>query len=168
MRRVNQRGYSLPELLTVVAIMGILSLITLPAFNKLMPQYRIRNAASEMAASMRMLRSQAVSTRNEFRMTLDPVNERYSLAQRNNAGTWIPIGENGRPTPNGDIRWKNLNRVDLMGSAVSTVIFTRTGAPTGGTAVSVVLGVNNSSVAFNRYTINVAAAGNVTVTASKV
>lgn len=168
MRRASQRGYSLPELLTVVSIMGILTLITLPAFNKLMPQYRIRSAASEIAASLRMLRGQAVSTRNEFRMTLDPVNERYTMAQQNNAGTWIPIGENGRPTPNGDIRWKNLNRVDLMGGSVYTVIFTRTGAPDGGLATSVLVGVDNSSVAFNRYTITVAASGNVTVAGSKV
>ncbi|HYC58247.1 MAG TPA: GspH/FimT family pseudopilin [Thermoanaerobaculia bacterium] len=166
MRRANQRGYSLPELLTVVAIMGILSLITLPAFNKLMPQYRIRSAASEIAASLRMLRSQAVSTRNQFRMTLDPANERYTMAQQNAAGTWIPILETGRPTPNGDIRWKNLNRVDLMGGAVYTVILTRNGTPSA--ATSVILGVDNTSVAFNRYTVEVQGSGNVKITPSKV
>lgn len=165
------RGYSLPELLTVVAIMGIVALVTLPAFMQLLPQYRIRAAASEMTASLRMLRQKAAGTRTNWRMTIDPVGERYALARLSGA-TWIQIGANGRPTPSTgagtgiNVEWMALRNADITAASSASVIMTRDGSAAA--AATIVLATNSTRVKYNRYTITVAPSGNVTTVASKV
>ena len=169
-RSRRSRGYSLPELLTVVAIMGVVTLICLPAFMQLMPQYRIRNAASEMTATLRMLRQKAAGTRTNWRMTIDPTNDRYSLA-RANGGAWIQIGANGRPTrgtpPGTNAEWMNLKPVDV--DAASSTVITIDGAgasPAGGGTI--ILATATTRVRYNRYTITVAPSGAISTTPSKV
>lgn len=159
------RGYSLPELLTVVAIMGAVTLVTLPAFMQLMPQYRIRNAASEMTATLRMLRQKAVGTRTDWKMTVDPGNDRYALSRWNGA-SWTQIGSNGRPTRGGLAQWTKFSNVNILGGANFDVTMTRFG--TASSTASIVLATSNTRVKYNRYTIDVALSGNVTTTASKV
>lgn len=161
----RSRGYSLPELLTVVGMVGIITLVALPTFLQIIPQYRIRGAASEMAASLRMIRSKAVSTRTPWRMTVDPTNDQYWL-EHQIGGAWTPIAENGKPLTAGS-KWEKTPGVDLMPAGANIIVtFTRSGEPTA--ARTIVAGVNNTFVKYNRYTINVDASGNVTVTPSKV
>lgn len=156
------------ELIVVVGMIGAVTLVTIPALNQLMPQYRTRAAASEMAASLRMLRSQALGVRNDFRMTVNPVSscECYTLAQADGA-SWIPLGENGKPTPSGQFYWKHLDRVDLTGASVYTITMQRDGTPSA--AVSIVLDSVKPPLhpKYDRYTVAVAASGNITITPSK-
>lgn len=162
----RSRGYSVTELLTVVGMVGVITLVGLPAFLQIIPQYRIRGAASEMASTLRMIRSKAISTRTQWRMTVDPTNDEYWL-EHQIGGAWTRIGENGRPLPpNG--KWEKKPGADLMPAGANIIVtFTRDGSPAGG-ARTIIAGVNNSFVKYNRYTILVDASGNVTVTASKV
>ena len=163
----GKRGYSLTELLTVVGMVGVISMVALPTFMQIIPQYRIRGAASELAASMRMIRSKAISTRSQWRMVVDPTNDRYWIEQEQvpNSGTWNPISDIGKPLLPGQ-RWEKDPGADLLPAGGNIIVtFTRSGAAN---ASSVVVGVNNSWVRFNRYTINVEASGNVAVVASKV
>lgn len=165
--RRRQHGYSLAELLTIVAIVGVVTMVTIPAFMQLMPQYRIRSASSEVAASLRMLRGKAVSTRSNWKMIIDPTTEQYSFWE-NIGGTWTQMGENGKPVPAGVIATKALNGADIQGASTFEVVFTRDGSITPTTPVDIVLATDNKWVRYNRYTITVAASGNVTVTGSKV
>ena len=164
-RSRRSRGYSLSELMTVVSIIGVVTLVTLPAFMQLVPQYRIRNAASEMTATLRMLRQKAVATRTDWKMIVDPVNDRYAL-QRRNGASWMEIGSNGRPAPGGTRVWTRFNDVDIVGASNVEVVLTRFG--TAEAAASIVIATSSTRVTFNRYTIDVASSGNVTTTPSKV
>lgn len=159
----RQRGYSLAELLTVVAMVGLISMVALPTFLKVIPQYRIRGAASEISASLRLIRSKAVSTRSSWRMTVDPTNDEYWL-ESNATGTWSPVGEDGKPVA--AIKKKSLG-VDLMPAGSNIVVTFDRGGSTGA-ATSIVVGVDNSWVRFNRYTLNVETSGNIAITPSKV
>lgn len=164
----RERGFTLNELLIIVGMMGLVTLVSIPALNQLLPQYRTRAAASEVAASLRMIRTQAMSTRSDYRMTVnpDPSCECYALAQSRN-GTWIPIGENGRPTPYGDVRWKRLYRVDLAGTSVYTITMERDG--TASAPVDIVLDAvkPQSAPKYDRYTVGVSSSGYVAVVPSK-
>lgn len=71
------RGYSLMELLVVVSMVGIVLLVTVPALMQIMPQYRIRSAASEAAANIDMIRQRAISTRTPWRIAMDTANNQY-------------------------------------------------------------------------------------------
>lgn len=103
MRR--ERGYTLPELLTVVAIMGLITLVAIPAIFQLMPQYRLRSTASEIANTIRLTRQNALATRKAWRVTFDTNNNRYFVSMLNNpgdpltsSGSWTPVGNSNRPT----------------------------------------------------------------------
>jgi prepilin-type N-terminal cleavage/methylation domain-containing protein len=116
----DERGYSLVELLVVVAMIGIVALVTLPALMQLMPQYRIRGAASEAAAAMRMLRQRAITTRTPWRISFDVTNNRYRFwtltspyADMSVATNWRAIRRDGRtPDPTGEDWFMNPS-IDL-------------------------------------------------------
>ncbi|HEV2718573.1 MAG TPA: prepilin-type N-terminal cleavage/methylation domain-containing protein [Thermoanaerobaculia bacterium] len=115
---MRERGYSLPEMLTVVAIVGMIAIVGIPAFMVLMPQYRVRSAASELAATVRRTRENALSTRRPWRVTFDTTNNRYAVSELNvalNPSThvelqtntnWVPVDLNYRPV--GAFTWTTL------------------------------------------------------------
>lgn len=116
----NARGYSLVELLVVIAMIGIVALVTVPALNQLMPQYRIRGAASEAAGAMRMVRQRAITTRTPWRISFDVANNRYRFweltspyADMSVATNWRAIRRDGRtPDPTGE-DWFRSSAIEL-------------------------------------------------------
>jgi type II secretory pathway pseudopilin PulG len=68
-RRRKAAGYSIIELMIVVAMVGVVTLVTVPAFVSIMPQYRIRGAASETMANLRAVRQMAVTSRRPWKVT---------------------------------------------------------------------------------------------------
>jgi Tfp pilus assembly protein FimT len=156
----RSRGYSLSELLTIVAIVGIISLIAIPAFMQLLPQYRIRSAASEIAASLRMLRSKSVGTRSNWRMVVNTADDTYRMLN----GASAAVSDSGRPIPTGVPVDRKLASIDI--TAGGTIEFLRDGSAS--SAQTIVLRVYNNAVAFNQYTIAVETSGNVTITPAKV
>jgi Tfp pilus assembly protein FimT len=112
----NIRGYSLAELLTVVGIIGVVMLVSLPALFQLLPQYRIRSASTELSAALRMTRQDAIGTRRPWRVTIDGPGSRYAISMLNSPAAnrtdplnWTKIGENNRPAPSGAAWWKLLS-----------------------------------------------------------
>lgn len=111
------------ELLVVVAIVGLIALVSLPALMQLMPQYRIRSAASELAAGMRFIRQKAMTTRVPWKVVLDPNGERYAYArftgnQVTNTtlatdANWQYYGRDARTTPASEGYWTRFSAVDL-------------------------------------------------------
>lgn len=112
----HARGYSLAELLTVVGILGVVTLVSLPALFQLLPQYRIRSASTELSAALRMTRQDAISSRRPWRITIDGPGSRYAISMLNSptadmkvSTNWTRIGENNRPAPSGAVWWKQLS-----------------------------------------------------------
>lgn len=108
------------ELLVVVAIIGVVALITVPALIQLMPQYRIRSAASETAAAIRMIRQRAVTTRSPWRISFDLGLNRYRYYTLKSPNldmaleaSWTSISRDGlNPAGSGDM-WVNVTAVQL-------------------------------------------------------
>lgn len=67
-----QLGYSLPEMLAVVAIIGIIALAAVPAFGSFVRSYKARSAADEMLAALRGARQMAISMRQNITVTFTP------------------------------------------------------------------------------------------------
>lgn len=64
------RGFTLPELLTVVAIMATLAAVAAPSFSGLIAGQRAKSAASDLFASLLRSRSEAIKRNTE--VTLVP------------------------------------------------------------------------------------------------
>ncbi len=55
-------GFSLAELMTVIAILGIITAIAIPGFIKWLPDYYLKSAARDLRASFQLARTTAIKT----------------------------------------------------------------------------------------------------------
>lgn len=66
------RGFSLVEMLLVVALIAAIGVLTATALSGGMDGIRLRAAAKEVAAQLRYTRAQAIATGQPQRFTIDP------------------------------------------------------------------------------------------------
>lgn len=79
MTRTRRAGFSLVEIMAVLVILGVILMSIVPAIDNLVPAYRLRGAAREVASLIELAHSEAVSTRKEFRLAYDLDRNTYWL-----------------------------------------------------------------------------------------
>lgn len=183
----NQRGYTTTELMTVVAIIGIITAIATPAIMQLVPQYRMKSASSEITASIRLARQSAMTMRRPWMITFDASGTRYALYMLNSptasmttSANWTQMGINGRPLPAGTPHgWRkfpamtmttsNLNNVDSANGV--DVIFLRDGSISSAcysaSPASVRLHYDTNLIPFNTFYARVESGGYVYTSQTK-
>ena len=130
----NQSGFSLAELLIIVAVIGIVSVLATPAFISYSQAARLKGGAQELATILNQARQVAI-TRNTTTCVQREVSANASIRDRvyflvgGCAGTvWTGPGTDagGRFTLTEDVR--------VSAAPVANVVFTHLGtATTGGT-----------------------------------
>jgi prepilin-type N-terminal cleavage/methylation domain-containing protein len=109
-----QAGFSLVELLIVMAILGIMAAIGVPSFRGLMPRIRLNNDAMVLSNEIALARVRAISKSNDFRIVFDDVNDRYALGKIARTGSGGVCLADGTGSPCWlDISWTNLTGSDL-------------------------------------------------------
>jgi prepilin-type N-terminal cleavage/methylation domain-containing protein len=102
-RTSRSAGFSLVELLVVVAIIGTLSLIGVPAFMNFQRQNQLRSAMRTIATDLRNARTIAAREQFDVRITFEPSGTDddkariYSFESSRNGTTWTSM--NIRATP---------------------------------------------------------------------
>ena len=71
-RRTSESGFTLVEILVVLAIIGAVAIVTVPYILAGMPGLQLRAAADDMAATLQGLHEQAIRERVTTELTLDP------------------------------------------------------------------------------------------------
>jgi len=85
-------GFTLPELLITVGLVGIVSATSLPMLTGAVQSYRVRTAAWQVAGDLRLARQKAVSRTHRHRVCFNncggPVPADGYLIQREEASGW--------------------------------------------------------------------------------
>jgi prepilin-type N-terminal cleavage/methylation domain-containing protein len=68
----SQQGYSLVEMLVVLAMIGMLSLLTVPPMMKYMNQMRVRTATRQLNTDLRFARQRAITRGNPVAFSFVP------------------------------------------------------------------------------------------------
>ena len=145
----GQTGYSFPELLIVVAIIGLFVLFGGPALNSAVKSYRVRSAANGLATDLRAQRYLAVANRGTRTVT---VNRRdHSTAP--NQYTFV--------NPQGRTVTVRLEFVNVDTTSATSVPFNMNGSTGTSGNISVVLSNDINTTRGERYTVTVTPTGTV-------
>src|SRR5215210_5148465 len=68
----NERGFTLPEALTVIAILGILMAIGLISWLNILERRRVDAATNQLAADLRLAHTSATNQLTDWRVVLVP------------------------------------------------------------------------------------------------
>ena len=121
-RRAACGGFTLVELLVVLAIISLLLAFTPAAFNRMMPGLEVQSATRQLAASLRSARSAAIRDNTETTLTIDLEARLYRLDE---LGREQAIDE--------DIEVSMLTaRSELEGEQTGRIRFYPDGTSTGG------------------------------------
>lgn len=89
--RWKESGYSLAELLVVVAIVGVMSLVSVPQFIKYQQTAKIKGALRILASDVRNARQVAIARYIQVRIEFT-TNSRYKFSYRTvGASSWTPM-----------------------------------------------------------------------------
>ena len=94
----GEGGVTLIELAVVMAIIAIMGLFMAPAIGEWLDNYRIRQAARDIASHLQLAKIRAISSRVEYRVRFDLSNDEYLLEK--NDGVWTQEGS-AVPVPRG-------------------------------------------------------------------
>jgi len=72
MKNLSLSGFTLVELMVVVAVLGILAVMAVPSFQSLSQSQQVKNASFELFSSLSLARSEAIKRNGN--VTLTPVN----------------------------------------------------------------------------------------------
>jgi type II secretion system protein H len=73
-------GFTLIEIMIVVAIIGLTALVAIPTFTSHEDQQKLSMAAAELTDGLRYARSEAIRTGSTFRVTINADSDRFIIA----------------------------------------------------------------------------------------
>jgi type IV fimbrial biogenesis protein FimU len=150
-RRRKADGYSLSELLTVIALIGIFVLFGGPAMADAFKAYKVKAAADILATDVRGMRYAAVGQRATRTMTIN------SQGAGSNANTYSFVNARGET-----ITRQVEFGVNIDDASADTLSFGSTGA-TGSTGTEIlIVRMDINGTRGDRYTISVSPSGTVT------
>jgi type IV fimbrial biogenesis protein FimT len=126
---MNNKGFTLTELTVTIAILGIMSAISIPSYFSWLPRHRLQTSVRHIYDDMNMARSTAVKTNSDIGIEFNPSNENYKIFIDTVKDQILDAGETV-------IRTGTLeNDVDIIGSTFTnnTYGFNSRGMSAGGT-----------------------------------
>lgn len=90
---LSKKGFTILELMIVIAVMGIMATIAIPSYQTFMAQRRLNGAARLVMSDLMAARMQAVSKNNEFRLFFVSNNPSYQILDDANNNGAINTGE---------------------------------------------------------------------------
>lgn len=89
MHRGRTGGFTIIELMVVVAVIGMLIVSTVPPAMKTWRRADLDRNGERMAATMRLCRQKAIWRRVPYRITVDPYRRLFYTEREDSAGVWV-------------------------------------------------------------------------------
>lgn len=90
---MNNKGFTLIELTVTLALLGIMSAISIPSYFSWLPRHRLQTSVRHIYDDMNMARSRAVKTNADIGIKFDPSNETYRIFIDANQNQTYDTGE---------------------------------------------------------------------------
>ena len=87
--RMRERGFTITELMIVVAIMGGLTAVATPSISRWLTSIRMESATREVASTLQLARVKAITQNTSIRINFDTAANVYQMQQRNSANLAI-------------------------------------------------------------------------------
>jgi type II secretion system protein H len=78
----RRNGFTLVEMMIVIAIMAVISAIAIPQWNSLRQNADLKAAARDLVADIAEAKARAISERLTYAMTFDAVNAQYQISRQ--------------------------------------------------------------------------------------
>ncbi len=154
-RKQSQSGFSLAEILVVVAIIGIMLLFSLPAIAERYKGYKIRTMVNELSSDLKAARHTAITRRMDVDFTVrdqgDSPPNQYTYTNSKGIVRLVTMPEN----------------MAITSAPASAFTFERNGA-LDGSAETIVLESQVSGDRIDQYTVNISIVGMITIDYSAV
>ena len=89
----SQEGFTLVEIITVVAIMGVVLAMAVPSFSKWKEKYQINGQVQKVYFDLMLARTVAVKNNNDVRVTFNTISQTYKIHDDTNGDGVEDTGE---------------------------------------------------------------------------
>jgi prepilin-type N-terminal cleavage/methylation domain-containing protein len=93
MKRADQ-GFTLLEVLVVMAIMAVLSAIAIPGFSRWLPNYRLKGAARDLYSNIQLAKMGAVKENGEWAVVFNTAGNSYQIVSGGADRTYSTTADN--------------------------------------------------------------------------